>query len=32
MDKLGARDRNSAALKALANGHILLDELHMIEQ
>lgn len=30
MDKLGARDRNSAALRALANGHILLDELHMI--
>jgi serine/threonine protein kinase/DNA-binding CsgD family transcriptional regulator len=31
MDKLGARDRNSAALKALAEGHILLDELHMIQ-
>ena len=30
MDKLGARDRNSAALRALAEGHILLDELHMI--
>ena len=30
MDKLGATDRNEAALLALREGHILLDELHTI--
>lgn len=30
MNKLGARDRNEAALTALREGHILLDELHEI--
>ncbi|HLV36429.1 MAG TPA: protein kinase [Spirillospora sp.] len=30
MDKLGAHDRNEAALRALREGHILLDELHSI--
>jgi len=30
MNKLGARDRNAAALKALANGYILLEELHSL--
>lgn len=30
MNKLGARDRNEAALVALRDGHILLDELHGI--
>jgi serine/threonine protein kinase/DNA-binding CsgD family transcriptional regulator len=30
MDKLGAQDRNEAALLALRRGHILLDELHTV--
>jgi DNA-binding NarL/FixJ family response regulator len=30
MNKLGAKDRNEAALTALRDGHILLDELHEI--
>ena len=30
MNKLGAKDRNEAALMALRDGHILLDELHEI--
>ena len=30
MNKLGAKDRNEAALVALRDGHILLDELHEI--
>jgi NarL family two-component system response regulator YdfI len=30
MNKLGARDRNGAALQALQRGYILLDELHAI--
>src|SRR5690606_37467502 len=30
MNKLGARDRNEAALLALRRGHILLDELHTV--
>jgi DNA-binding NarL/FixJ family response regulator len=31
MDKLGAKDRHAAALKALRRGDILLDELHAFE-
>jgi serine/threonine protein kinase/DNA-binding CsgD family transcriptional regulator len=31
MDKLGAKDRHAAALKALRRGDILLDELHALE-
>jgi DNA-binding NarL/FixJ family response regulator len=31
MDKLGAKDRHAAALKALRRGDILLDELHALQ-
>jgi DNA-binding NarL/FixJ family response regulator len=30
MNKLGARDRHSAALKAIKHGYILLEELHAL--
>ncbi len=32
MDKLGAKDRHAAALKALRNGDIMLDDLHNLSQ
>jgi serine/threonine protein kinase/DNA-binding CsgD family transcriptional regulator len=32
MDKLGAKDRHAAALKALRRGDILIDELHALER